>query len=388
MSARVIICGAGWAGLNAARNLVAAGFEVKVLEKSERPGGRITTDEVDGFLLDRGFQVINPRYAELVETGILRALKISSLPKGIDLIIGGKLIPVGDFRNDLRYLHGDLSPATGRLMEKLRFLRYLLGPTADISFGAAIAGCDSFYTKTLQPFLDGVVLGDSSATSNRAMRELIHWFIAGSPGIVAGGIARASEALADGLDIEYGAEVISASEEEVISTAGTYSADAVLIALDPKSAAALIGSPAPQMNGCTTWYFKIPEDAITSKRLRAGGVGPLVNSLVLSNVERSYAPPGSALLQATSLRESTESEVRTHLKGIWGDGARELELITRYEISAALPFHAPGQELVAPVRDDSGLFLAGDWRNIPAQQGALLSGRLAARAITSALSGR
>lgn len=388
MSNPVIICGAGWAGLNAARNLTAAGFEVKVFEKSDRPGGRITTDQVDGFLLDRGFQVVNPRYAELIETGILAQLDIAPLPKGIDLLLDERLISVGDFRSDLRYLRGDLSPSTGRLIEKLRFLKYLLRPAADISFGAALAGCDRFYIKTLQPFLDGVALGDSSASSNRAMRELIHWFITGSPSLVAGGVAKASEALAQGVDIEYGVEVISVSKDQVVATTGTYSAAAVVVAIDPKSSASLLGYPSPPMNNCVTWYFKVPVGSITSKRLRAGGLGPLVNSLVLSNVEPSYAPIGAALLQATSLRSSSEIDVRAHLKELWGDGARDLEMIARYEIPAALPFHAPGQGLVAPVLDESGVYIAGDWRNLAAQQGALLSGRLAARAITSALSGR
>ena len=62
---RVIICGAGWAGLNAGRLLKSNGYEVIILEKSDRVGGRVTSDLVDGFILDRGFQVINPAYAEL-----------------------------------------------------------------------------------------------------------------------------------------------------------------------------------------------------------------------------------------------------------------------------------------------------------------------------------
>lgn len=65
MSADVIVIGAGLAGLRAARVLADAGRTVVVLEASDRVGGRVTTDEVDGFRLDRGFQLLNPAYAEL-----------------------------------------------------------------------------------------------------------------------------------------------------------------------------------------------------------------------------------------------------------------------------------------------------------------------------------
>ena len=53
----VVIIGAGLAGLACARKLQSAGIEVVVLESSEKPGGRIQSDKVDGFILDHGFQI-------------------------------------------------------------------------------------------------------------------------------------------------------------------------------------------------------------------------------------------------------------------------------------------------------------------------------------------
>ena len=63
-SAQVVVVGAGIAGLNAAHHLTEAGLDVVVVEASDRVGGRIQTDEVDGFLLDRGFQLYNPSYPD------------------------------------------------------------------------------------------------------------------------------------------------------------------------------------------------------------------------------------------------------------------------------------------------------------------------------------
>ena len=63
-SADVVVVGAGVAGLAAAHHVAEAGFDVLVVEADDRVGGRIQTDEVDGFRLDRGFQLYNPAYPE------------------------------------------------------------------------------------------------------------------------------------------------------------------------------------------------------------------------------------------------------------------------------------------------------------------------------------
>ena len=63
-SADVVIIGAGLAGLCCARRLTEAGVSFQIVESSDGIGGRVRTDEVDGFLLDRGFQVLLTAYRE------------------------------------------------------------------------------------------------------------------------------------------------------------------------------------------------------------------------------------------------------------------------------------------------------------------------------------
>ena len=388
MAKRVIVCGAGLAGLNAARNLLSFGFEVILLEKSDRPGGRIATELVDGFKLDRGFQVVNPSYSELRRTGVAKKLDLIEIPKGVDIRIASQTFRVGDFRSNLGYLRDDFSSSTGKLSEKLKFLAYLLRRPEELSFGEAAASFEGFFERTLKPFLDGVFLTDSRQISNRVARELIGWFIKGNPALINGGIGKLAETLSEGLAIEYGAEVISVSEKEVVTNIGKFDADAIVVATDPVGAATLLGQPVPEMNSCTTWYFKIKPDEIRSNHLRVGGIGPVANSLVLSNLLDDCAPEGAGLLQATTLEDCAEGEVRDHLSYLWDRDAADWELIARYEIAGALPRHGASQGLVASAKLGNGVFVAGDWRNIPAQQGALLSGRLAARAVNALLSER
>jgi hypothetical protein len=385
MSKKVIVVGAGWAGLNAARVLTDAGFHVRVFEKSDRVGGRITSDYVDGFTLDRGFQVINPKYAELRETGVIDSIDFNTLPKGLDIRSGLDTIRIGDFRTSLKYLPGALSTNLGSAREKLAFISYLGKRSADTEFEVAMKDVGTFYKKVLKPFLDGVFLVDSDQVSNQMARELIHWFIKGAPGLPSGGVREVSESLAVGLDIDFNIEVNSVSAFEVITSKGRESADAILLATDPSSAADFLGIPAPCMNASQTWYFKAPKGEIDSDHLRVGGIGPIVNSVALSNVCPTYAPGDSTLIAATNLNTAEESEIRLHLSYLWEVSTSHWELIKCYTIPHSLPLHTPGKPLVAKELTEKGIYLAGDWRATPSQQGALLSGRLAAQAIISHL---
>lgn len=381
MSKKVIVCGAGWAGLNAARVLVEHGYEVTVLEKSERVGGRITSDYIDGFTLDRGFQVINPAYAELKETQILNGVEFFKLPKGLEICTSEKLLRVGDFRKDLHYLPDLLSSRTGSLREKVSFLNYLRKPSKDITFEAALVQANQFFKVILKNFLDGVFLSDSALVANRMARELIHWFIKGSPGLPSGGVREVSEKLAAGLDIQFESEVLEIRAKEVVTSSSRMKADVVINALDPVRSAQLIRTASPKMNESHTWYFQIPFGEIKSQHLRVGGVGPLVNSIVISNVAPTYAPKGSALLAATTLGHGDEAEVKAHLKQHWQSETKHWNLIDVYRIEGSLPFHPPGKPLLLAPKEESGIYIAGDWRSTPSQQGALLSGRLVAKAV-------
>jgi len=377
----VIVCGAGWAGMHAAQILQRAGYKVKVLEREDSPGGRVRSENFDGFTLDHGFQVINPAYAELKESRALAGVDFYQLPKAVDIRINMETIRIGDPRPSLRYLKGALNRATGSIGQKLEFLRYLRRPTEDITFGEALSETGEFFENVLSPFLTGVFLSNPQEVSNRMARELIHWFIKGNPGVPAAGVGCVSNALSQDLDIEYGVDVEKISSKSVQTSKGKLQADYVVVALDPVSSAQLLNLPLPKMNHSKSWYFKIPEGEISSDVLRIGGMGPVINSIVISNVAPNYAPSGSGLLVATTLGDGAEEEVRAHLSYLWEVQSENWTLLKFIDIPNSLPNHPPGKELVVEDVLLDGIYLAGDWMATPSQQGALLSGRRAANAI-------
>lgn len=381
MFRRVIVVGAGLAGLNAARILHNEGHEVTVLEANSFIGGRIATDEIDGFLCDHGFQVINPAYSELARTGIVDQLQIQSLPKGVEILSGDRWMKVGDPRKGFQFLAGDLSGRTGALFEKLQFLKYLATKPLDQAFGTAMASSGRFYDTTIKNFLRGVLLAEPDVVSSLMAHELLRWFIKGNPGLPIRGVRALPELLAHGLNIRTGQKVLSIKGANVHTIDESISADCVVIATNQASAAQLLGQNFDGMNGSVTWYHSIKEGEITSNLLRLDSSGILINSIPISNVATTYAPPGRTLISTTALKSVENSTLEQRLCEIWQVSPKHLEYVTRFDIPESLPKHLPGKPLISSNRVSDQIYVAGDHRATPSQQGALLSGRLVAEEI-------
>lgn len=385
MSLKVIVVGAGLAGLNAAQILRANGYEVTVLEQHSRIGGRIATDLIDGYRCDHGFQVINPAYSELRRTELVEKLQIHPLSKGFEIFIDEKLVRVGDPRKGLGYLLGDLSSRTGTLSEKVHFLRYLASKAEDQSFGIAMSACGDFYQKVIKRFLQGVFLINPDDVSSLMAHELLRWFIRGNPGVPHLGVQALPNLLGEGLDIRTESRVQRIKSGEVQTSEERLSADVVLIATNEVSAASLLDQPAPSMNKSVTWYHSVPAGEIKSNHLRLDPADVFVNSVAISNVAPSYAPVGRTLISSTALDVIPSSEVLTRVGALWGVDPKSLEYVQHFELTQSLPKHLPGKPLISPSRVLENIYIAGDHRATPSQQGALLSGRLAAEAIIADL---
>src|SRR5918997_2273249 len=96
--AEVVVVGAGLAGLSVATRLAAAGCDVHVLEASGHVGGRLATDRVDGFVVDRGFQVLNTGYPRAAADLDLAALELGFFTPGAVVRAGGRAHRVVDPR--------------------------------------------------------------------------------------------------------------------------------------------------------------------------------------------------------------------------------------------------------------------------------------------------
>jgi len=378
-----IVIGSGLAGLSAALHLQGKGIDVAVLEASDRSGGRIATDSIDGYLCDRGFQLINSKYPSLVELNVIDEIEFIPAPRVIEVALDGSRHAIGDPRTAPFSI---LDRATGTIPEKLGLLRVILGkPKRDQSLGDLLAVLGTTYERVLRPFLTGVFLADPESVDARYGVSIIRSFVNGAPGLPRYGAGELPAALAKRVkNLQLNTRVERISHTTIETSQGEYSAKKIIVATDSTTAVQLLDLPdATPMVGCITWYHSTDINPSGSGRLVVDGQrrGPVLNSVVVSDISKAYAPAGHNLISSTTRLGSSESEVRRHLALIWGVDTREWQLIAKYEIASALPLQSIGKELSQPVAVTENLYVVGDYRTVPSQQGALFSGKLAAELI-------
>ncbi|WP_120493534.1 FAD-dependent oxidoreductase [Microbacterium phyllosphaerae] len=406
----VIVIGAGLAGLRCAGLLSARGLDVVVLEAADAVGGRQRTDIVDGFRLDRGFQVLNPAYPALRRSVDLDALALGSFPVGMRVRTAEGM---AELRHPLRYpqsIAASLRSGLVNTRDAVALARWaapaLVHPLSRLARNdvAVREGWDAvglrgpLRTAVLEPFLAGVLAERRGETSEAFVRLLVRYFVLGRPGLPAQGIAAVPEQLAahartTGADIrlDTSAGRISALGEEIraeVSEGDSVRAARVVVAVGPDAVTDLTGLARPATNGLQTWWFAADEPPTASALLTVDGRGrgPVVNTVVMTHTVPSYAPAGRHLIAATCLLPrrgdpAEENEVRRHLSEIWGADISAWELIRRDDITDALPAQPAPLGAARSPRYAERLYVAGDHRDTASIQGALASGERAARAV-------
>ncbi len=335
----VIVVGAGLAGLTAARHLQTAGVNVTVLEASDGIGGRVRSDRVGDWICDRGFQVINPRYKEIRRLKVLEGIEFEPVSPNIRWI--------------------------GTTGEQLLGLNHL---------SASIMQSPSAIRDELRRFFRGVFLSDPSTVTPRIRRRVQSSFVLGRPGRPSAGLTAFTESLAIGVnDIRPGHRVTKATATTVAGSFGTIEADAVIIATTASATEEILGlNLAIRYVSSHTWYHEAKIPVKAAAYLAVTESGPIVNSAVVA--ERS----DKALIATTALELLDDTILNTELKRMWGDV--EFDLVHTVSIPESLPIIAGSTpELV------NGVYLAGDYLQLPSQQGAMKSGRLAAQRVLKAL---
>jgi glycine/D-amino acid oxidase-like deaminating enzyme len=407
--AEVVVVGAGLAGLACAQRLTRRGVDVMVLEAADAVGGRVRTENISGFLCDRGFQLLNPAYPEVQRVLDVPALRLQPLPAALVVATGNGRRTLADPRRAVTMLPkvagSLLRGGVGSVREQAAFGRWALRTTRrrpetllaepDIGWGQALTeqGVDGdLRQRVIEPFLAGVLGERDGSTSHRFIQLLVRSFVRGNPSVPWRGMQAVPDQLRVGLDaVHLGVRVESVQPGTVRTEAGEITARCVVVATDPTTATRMLGLPAVQMRPLTTFWHVSPEAPTRSGALHVDGDrrGPVVNSIVISNRAKSYSPDDRSLIATTVLGaagdQSSERAVLAQLEQIYGQSTRWWELIRRHVLPQALTATPVPLEPQRPVALADGLVVAGDHRDTASTQGALVSGRRAADAVLADL---
>jgi phytoene dehydrogenase-like protein len=399
----VVVVGAGLAGLTAAERLTRAGLEVIVIESSDEVGGRVRTDQVGGFLLDRGFQVLNTGYPAARRILDLDALDLREFRRAALLHVDGRRVRIGDPRRELLALPRAVTAPIGGLRSKAALAAYAgatVGlPARLVKSRRDLPAVDHWarrglrgpaVDRLLRPFFSGVVLEEQLTTSSRFVDLMLRMFARGSSAVPAGGMQQIAEQLASRLpagSIHLQLPALGVEAREVATDAGTVAARAVVVATDVDSADELIGGglERPKWKGVTTFYHAAALAPLDEPILLLDtDDSPLNNTVVITAAAPSYAADQRALVTPSLVHDGRppwdEAAVRSRLAMLYDVSTAEWEHISTYDIPRALPGMPAPHNFRKSVRHGK-VFVCGDHRDTSSIQGALVSGERTALAV-------
>jgi phytoene dehydrogenase-like protein len=419
----VAVVGAGLAGLACALTLAAAGRRVVVLEASDGVGGRVRTDEVDGFLLDRGFQVLLTGYPAARRWFDADGLDLRSFAPGVVVHPAGRArgVRLADpFRAPLSAARSLLSPVVTPL-DALRLLRWrhsVLAPSGpevaarrqvttrqrldEYGFSARIV--EGFF----RPFLAGTFFDPDLSTSSRVTELVFRCFFRGDVAVPARGMGALGAQLAarlpaGALRLRAPVRAIVTDGEpgvELLLPGGTLRAGRAVLAVDAPAMAHIAGAVPHAADGetdgeearvapgrgTTNVYFSAPTSPTQGRpdlHLGAPGDGPIATLATMSDVAPGYAPAGRHLVSVSTVGVAASDDVRlgadirAQAAGWFGGQVDAWQQLATYRIPYAQPRQDPVDlpALARPTRIGPRLWSCGDHSDTGSIQGALVAGR-------------
>jgi len=407
-SSDVLIIGAGISGLTAAKLLQQAGRSVKIIEADDDIGGRVRTDHINGFQLDRGFQVLLTAYPEAKAILDYKALDLRYFDPGAILFNENGFTEVSDPLRQPSKLWTTITSPAGSLGDKFRMLGLKLQlkgrsiseifkeePIKTIDYLKEFGFSEMMVSNFFKPFFGGVFLEDELITPSTMFAYLFKMFGEGGTVLPARGMGMIPRQLAASIDkgnIHLNEKVLRIEGNTVFTDKGTnYTAKHILVATDEPS----LPKPYTRNNvkgvPVSNLYFIADSAPLRSPMvlLNASKVKLVNNVVVLDNISPYYAPKGKSLISVSVLGDVQQQAPHLLAGRVidelarWFKDAPTWQYFRSYYISYALPKNKVYSDVVRAkdIRLSEQVYRCGDYLLNGSINAAIKSGRLAAEAI-------
>lgn len=405
----VVIIGAGMAGLTCAKYLKDKGIEALVLESSTQVGGRVQTDTLEGFKLDRGFQVLLTAYPEAQRLLDYEALHLKKVPSGTRIRVGNRFHVMPNPLKNWSTAPKALMAPIGNVWDKLKILQLTIKlrnateptriapshkqTTAD--FLKSIGYSDTIINRFFKPFFRGVFLERNLKTEASLFKFLFSQFAKGDVVVPEKGMQAIPLQIAAHLaphQIKLNTHVSKIEGKTLhLKNGESIVADEIVLATDPTATARLLGqTPTTVFNGTNCLYFtsQVPFDRFDTPYL-------IINSntderidhlLVLSAFAPSYAPNGKSLISVSLVNrneppsENLVEEVQNELTK-WFGNAYTWQHLRSYHLPEALPQYLETKPEYTSLQMNDFMYRCGDYTTYPSLNAAMKTGREVAEMI-------
>ena len=393
-----IVVGAGISGLSCALELERNGYQVQILEKENHSGGRVHSDIVDGYILDRGFQVLQTGYPETKRLLDYKKLELCNLDPEVWIMNNNKIKKLYDpIQNPSSLLKAAFSNV-GTFWDKLRLLQLRQSTTSrstdtifqenEITTLEQIKNygfSDSIINEFFKPLFGGAFLDNELDTTSRMFNFVYKIFSIAPIAIPKYGMKSIPEQLEAKLEskISFNTDVVRLDNKNVFLENETLSADAIVLAANHNSARQLIPSiDEIYWNSTSCYYFIADSPPFSSKvvLLNGNNRGEINNVFVPTNVSKSYSPNNKSIISVSTIGlNHNEAEIRNELNNWFGNQTEDWKLLHTYHIEQALPrMSVPS---VSHSQYVNGIHMCGDYLTSSSIHGSMHSGRMTANQI-------
>jgi len=403
------IIGAGISGLIAAQVLENYGYDPIVIEASDRVGGRVKTDSVNGYQLDHGFQVLLSAYPAAKKYLDYEALDLQSFLPGASIFKPRAQKIIGDPLRNLSLLFPTLSSGIGTFSDKLKILKLnqkLKKKTLEAIFSETeqstleylekLGFSNGIITDFFKPFFSGIFLETQLETSSRMFEFVYKMFGEGDATLPKAGIEAIPKQLLTNLkttSFRYNTKVESLKDGEITLEDGTkLESHYTIIATEANDLISNLKNQSTAWKSCTTLYFETKSRVIDKKLIGLiPKSGTLINNIFYNSSLETVSDPQNELLSVTVIdaqglsNASLVEAVKKELNECCGITATNF--IKLYNIPKALPKLRDLKYEMTPseTRLTDCLFLAGDTQLNASLNAAMISGERAALGVIASI---